>query len=185
MDDDKSCNVLDFGANGDGQSDDTHALQAAIDCGRNNTRTVFFPAGNYRITSFLDWGSWTGISVLGAGTAGNNGISGSAAVSSITAEGFTGVAHDFTGAGYGTVENIAFVGSISGVMVLNGRTSNGTQPYGGIYGSDIRWKGCNFAGGSVASFVNHMGEVSLIPHRGQSMPFQLIPHPPFFPTARS
>ena len=30
---------------------------------------------------------------------------------------------------------------------------------GAIYGSDIAWRGCNFAGGSKAAFVDHMGEV--------------------------
>jgi hypothetical protein len=155
-----SCNVLDFGAKGDGSSDDTTALQTAIDCARNNSLTVVLPAGNYKITRFLDWGSWTGISVLGDGASSCEGLSCGVAVTKITATNIQGVAHDFTGSGYGKIENIAFTGGAE-VMVLNGRTSNSTAG-GGIYGSDILWRGCNFAGGSLASFVNHMGEAPAV-----------------------
>jgi hypothetical protein len=143
------CNVIDYGASGNGAADDTQALQAAIDCGRNFSRTVVLPAGVYKITSFLDWGGWQGISVRGDGSSGRG------AVTQITAAGISGVAHDFTGSSYGIVENIAFGGSAD-VMVLNGRTSDGS---GAIYGSDLTWRGCNFDGGNKAAFVDHMGEV--------------------------
>ena len=43
-------NVLDFGAKGDGVTDDTAAIQAALDAGRD----VFFPFGQYKITSTLN-----------------------------------------------------------------------------------------------------------------------------------
>lgn len=42
--------VKDFGAAGDGTTDDTAALQAALNSGAN---TVYFPPGTYRITSTL------------------------------------------------------------------------------------------------------------------------------------
>lgn len=41
--------VLDYGAIGDGSADDTSAIQAAIDTGKS----VYFPAGTYKITSAL------------------------------------------------------------------------------------------------------------------------------------
>ena len=106
----------------------------------------------------MDWGGWEGMHVRGAGAAGDNGISGSRSATSIVADPTANlhVAHDFTGSGYGIVENIAFVGGAE-VMVLNGRTTD--SEYGCIYGSDIVWRGCNFAGGSRAAFANHMGEV--------------------------
>lgn len=42
-------NVLDFGAMGDGTTDDTLAIQAALDASNN----VYFPTGNYNITNTL------------------------------------------------------------------------------------------------------------------------------------
>jgi hypothetical protein len=44
-------NVRDFGAIGDGISDDTKAIQAAIDATKNGA--VFVPAGRYKITDFI------------------------------------------------------------------------------------------------------------------------------------
>lgn len=44
-------NVLDFGATGDGATDDTAAIQAAINAGQS----VYFPAGQYRITDSIKW----------------------------------------------------------------------------------------------------------------------------------
>lgn len=47
-------NVLDFGATGDGTTDDTAAIQAALDYAKSsNNNTVFFPAGEYLVTSTL------------------------------------------------------------------------------------------------------------------------------------
>jgi hypothetical protein len=45
--------VKDFGAVGDGQTDDTQALQKAIDGARAGNRSLFVPQGVYRITSTL------------------------------------------------------------------------------------------------------------------------------------
>ena len=42
-------NVLDYGATGDGVTDDTAALQAALD----TNSVAYLPAGKYRITSEL------------------------------------------------------------------------------------------------------------------------------------
>lgn len=47
-------NVLDFGAVGDGTTDDTYALQSALDAVfANNGGTLRIPAGNYKITADL------------------------------------------------------------------------------------------------------------------------------------
>jgi hypothetical protein len=48
----ESVSVLDFGAVGDGVADDTAAIQAAVDASKN--LTVYFPPGQYRITSTID-----------------------------------------------------------------------------------------------------------------------------------
>jgi len=47
-------NVLDFGATGDGTTDDTAAIQAAFDYAKDNDNsTVFLPAGEYLVSSPL------------------------------------------------------------------------------------------------------------------------------------
>lgn len=62
--------VKEFGAKGDGKTDDTKALQAALDTQNeskgngqasvyyNSTKTLFFPAGRYRITGTLSAGAY-------------------------------------------------------------------------------------------------------------------------------
>jgi len=57
----------DFGAHADGQSDDSAALQAAIDKAENNVRQgiVFVPSGQYRLTRTVF--VWPGVRILGYG----------------------------------------------------------------------------------------------------------------------
>ena len=146
--------ATDFGAVGDGAHDDTAGLQAAIDRARNASLALVFPVGTYRITKSLDWGAWTAIAVRGEEPS-NAGISGGAGLVKIVAEHIEGTCQDFTGCGYGYVEGIAFVGSCTGAMVLNGRTSSP----GPNYGSDLIFRRCNFGGAPKGAFVDHMGEV--------------------------
>lgn len=54
--------VLDFGAKGDGTTDDTAAIQAALDS--SGAATVFFPAGTYKVTDTI---SWQNRNIRGAG----------------------------------------------------------------------------------------------------------------------
>ena len=44
-------NVKDFGARGDGQADDTAAIQAAIDAAKAG-QTIYFPSGTYNVSNF-------------------------------------------------------------------------------------------------------------------------------------
>lgn len=72
-----SYNVLDFGAKGDGITDDTQAIQSAIEASREgNGSNVYLPAGDYRVTEPLVIYSHTRL--IGAGKRGisNNGFSG-------------------------------------------------------------------------------------------------------------
>ena len=56
-----------FGAQGDGQADDTAALQAAIDKSENRAREgiLFIPAGRYRVTRTIY--VWPGVRIFGYG----------------------------------------------------------------------------------------------------------------------
>lgn len=48
-----TANVLDFGAVGDGVTDDTTAIQAALDDKQTDGGTIYFPAGVYKVTASL------------------------------------------------------------------------------------------------------------------------------------
>ena len=62
-------NVKNFGAKGDGKTDDTAALQKAFDK-LNNHITVYLPPGRYIISKTLEWKGakrLIGVSVIGHG----------------------------------------------------------------------------------------------------------------------
>lgn|GEM_PF-941387 len=54
--DDRATNVKDYGATGNGTTDDTIAIQAAITAAKTSTQTLFFPPGTYMISSSLNVG---------------------------------------------------------------------------------------------------------------------------------
>ncbi|WP_318202973.1 glycosyl hydrolase family 28-related protein [Streptomyces sp. SCL15-4] len=59
-------NVKDAGARGDGVTDDTAAIQTAINAaGTTGGGTLYFPAGRYILTAALTWAS--GVNAVGAG----------------------------------------------------------------------------------------------------------------------
>lgn len=62
--------VKDFGAKGDGATDDTAAIQAALEAAPDHGGVVFFPAGTYRVTSTLTIPSVTDLSGGSLGTTG-------------------------------------------------------------------------------------------------------------------
>jgi parallel beta-helix repeat protein len=57
-------NVLDYGAVGDGSTDDTEALQAALDAGKG--QTVYIPPGTYPVSTMLS--VFTGTTLLATAT---------------------------------------------------------------------------------------------------------------------
>ena len=64
-------NVKDFGAVGDGVTDDTAAIQAAIDANQN--KAIYFPAGQYKLTSQIKIKrSWTSLVADATGVAALN-----------------------------------------------------------------------------------------------------------------
>lgn len=61
-------NVKDFGAKGDGVKDDTVAIQAWVNALVANHLTGIMPAGNYKITSRIEFSQNYGWSIVGAGS---------------------------------------------------------------------------------------------------------------------
>lgn len=64
-----ACNVKDYGATGNGSTDDTTAIRAAITAARAGSQKVFFPPGTYKISGALDVGGGSpgGLTVFGNG----------------------------------------------------------------------------------------------------------------------
>lgn len=62
-------NVMDFGATGDGTTNDTVAIQAAIDSLAATGGTVFFPTGQYRIARNIGTNDRWGIKVINSNIA--------------------------------------------------------------------------------------------------------------------
>ena len=58
-------NVLDYGAVGDGSTNDYLAIESAINAANVSGSTVFFPAGIYAIDSIIDVPA--GVTLLGEG----------------------------------------------------------------------------------------------------------------------
>ncbi|MBF2028659.1 MAG: glycoside hydrolase family 55 protein [Oscillatoriales cyanobacterium C42_A2020_001] len=54
-------NVKDFGAKGDGVTDDTAAIQAALNAFPNGKRIIYLPNGTYLVSNTLSWSAGTGI----------------------------------------------------------------------------------------------------------------------------
>lgn len=122
--------VKDFGAVGDGVTDDTAAIQAAINARAVSGGTLLFPAGTYEISSTLNWQNTTsadkpGISFVGEGRD-------STIIKSYIAN---GPVLDIRG-------TKSFASGGTGSRFFNG---------GGIYG--IRFDGANATGTSDAIFV--------------------------------
>lgn len=72
-------NVLDFGAVGNGTTDDTAAIQAAINAQPATGGSVYFPIGTYRITAALTWAGKASLKLFGD-HAGRDGVNKAAAI---------------------------------------------------------------------------------------------------------
>ena len=148
--------VKDFGAVGNGEANDTFAIQKAINYCRTNAKTLRFPDGSYKTTSALDWSGWIGISVIG-GDPGSGSVGSGVCPVTIVATGITGVAHDFSGSCYGSVSGINF--GLSGgevtANVLLARIIDGAI----TYGSELTFTNCSFTPGTVCGVLGHMSEV--------------------------
>ena len=168
-------NVREFGAKGDGATDDTAAIQAALNAayglpsspngGPNatNNRAVFFPNGDYRITTPLRLRSVRGAHIFGAGrfatriqnVAGGsvfqtNGCEYSRFERMNLATSGTGVAFDLDWDGTGST---ALQSNTFSDMYIEGGTYGVRIGQSGYMGSENSFLNCYFAGGSVAGLA--------------------------------
>lgn len=116
-----AADVTSFGAVGDGTTDDTAAIQSAIDTLMNGDELVF-PQGIYKITSALDFGAIRGLRIRGIG--GQSANEGTYVGAVIRCDTDAQVGFDFNNAGSlihegPIVENLNFVdNSTSGDAIL-------------------------------------------------------------------
>lgn len=116
--------VKDFGAKGDGTTDDTAAIQAAVTSLTSSGGTLLFPAGNYKTTAPINW--LPRVNLLGVG-----GHVGSRIVGAHSGNLFQYVNIDFV-----IVEKLAFDGS--------GCTAFKQTGAGGNYTQNLTVRDCHF-----------------------------------------
>lgn len=102
-------NVQGYGAKGDGTTDDTAAIQAAIDAAKAANSVVYFPSGIYKITATLNS---KGVSIQGAGSGVSN-LYTEANIPMITYDTDAGQVY------YAFIKDLGFIGNVSGTRTSN------------------------------------------------------------------
>lgn len=143
-------NVKDFGAVGDGTTDDATAIQAALDYSSGDTGAdapaiTYFPPGFYRIGEPMHLGGTGGRILQGCGVGYRGGTRGTiisctgSATQILLPEGANGI----------TIRDIVFEENEAHFGDLNAATDTAIDVgYVGDYGGSANWRieGCNFAG---------------------------------------
>ncbi len=156
--------VTDFGAKGDGTTDDTNAFQTAIDSAAVQGSTLHIPAGNYKITQTLSVPA--GVQLRGDGLGNSlNANSNSTSGSRISFYGNNVFAIEFSGdyvgcqnmtivdAGGMAAGGIIFTASASGFGII-GAAFNDLFLLDFINGTSIKLEAFNRAGVAFCSFEN-------------------------------
>lgn len=121
----ETVSVKDFGAVGDGTTDDTTAIQNAITA-IGNTKTIFFPAGTYKVSSTLNL-QVAGIELCGESNNYSYGVNSINTTISFTNSGVginTYVSPNSSTSGanvpYITLQNLAFAGNSTATVGIDG-----------------------------------------------------------------
>ncbi|RZK33856.1 MAG: hypothetical protein EOO61_14570, partial [Hymenobacter sp.] len=157
-----------FNAAGDGATDDTNAIQNAINYAKSLTNpngggyraTVYFPAGSYYITKPINVTNTTGILLMGDGGSYLNSI-----ILGNTNDGNTGrPMFDFTGSTLSGCENFSFL-SLDGYA---NRSSIGVQfALTSVGGLNCGIKNCYFQMADSSTANNGIGTVGILNVRSE------------------
>ena len=141
--------VKDYGAKGDGATDDTAAINSALAVVAVTGQTLFFPSGTYKITSRLDW-DISKYTLLGD----NATIDGSSSA--------TGIIRVFGSAAYPDRDKKNILHYIQGFCFIGNQTTGFVSAevgrVGGAYSSsnEICFRDCSFfAGGTLLNIVDN------------------------------
>jgi parallel beta-helix repeat protein len=156
--------VLAYGAVGDGVTDDTAELQAAITAAATVAGTVLIPPGTYKISDALTVPA--GVTITGTGTihqvtSGKNGLN--ITGSNVTIEGITLLGRHATGT-YSAYENAI---NVNGSAVTDIRVSDVTMTLWGFYGVYLRFTTRFLITGCTISWCGYSGISTLSSSFGQ------------------
>lgn len=145
--------VKDFGAIGDGVTDDTAAIQAAIDSKATNKGVkVIFPKGIYKVTSSLDIQNSFSVALVGESPA-NTFQGNSSAQIKWTSGAGTGPVINAAGARACEIANLSFYASLDAYDGSMIDLSNGASNPSGIWIHDCVFFG-DTASSSIAQMIN-------------------------------
>ena len=143
----QTVSVMDFGAVGDGVTDDTAAIQAAI-TSLTNGGTIFFPTGNYVVATTLNLNSKTGIKFLGTAPENTSATKGS--YLTLTASSGSRIIDARSSQGF-SIESLGIVQTNSGFTGYVIDLSHGTS---GLDSSYFNTYNCSFSATASTSIIN-------------------------------
>jgi hypothetical protein len=128
----ESVSVKDFGAKGDGTTDDTSAIQNAINSG---ARSIYIPAGRYKVTSSLNLTnlsvSGVGLKIYGDCVQYDDGTTTAASVI-LSNPGSTKWVAEIVGSQFVTIEDVMFISTgansaLGGILLARSTSANYAQ----------------------------------------------------------